>query len=338
MPSGSRSRRPLVAALAALLATVAAIRAFRWRRHRRGPAAVQDLRRLVLDPNPSGAGLVVAVNMGAGSAARVAARLRERLPDAEILELEDATALPDALELAAGREAVTGLGVAGGDGSINTTAAIAAARGLPVAAIPGGTLNHLTRDLGLLSVDDTVDALAAGSAVEVDLPTIDGRPFLNTASFGSYAELVDAREELEDRIGKWPALLVAAWRVLRHGSPITVEVDGVRRSLWMIFIGNCRYEPDGFAPSRRVRLDDGQLDIRLIDAGHPWCRTRLVLGLLSGRLGRSPVYEQWTATSVLVRSTDGPLRLACDGETFDGSPEIEIRKDGARVALYAATG
>jgi undecaprenyl-diphosphatase len=226
--------------------------------------------------------------------------------------------------------------VVGGDGSINTTAAIAADLGMPVVAVPGGTLNHLSQDLGLSSVEDTVAAVAAGTAVEVDLPSIDGRPFLNTASFGSYAELVDAREALEDRIGKWPALAVAGWRVLRHGTPIEVELDGRPRSLWMIFIGNCRYEPDGFAPSRRTRLDDGQLDIRLIDASHPFCRTRLVTGLITGRLGHSPVYRQWTATQLMVRSHDGPLRLACDGETFDGSADVEVVKTGRRIALYSA--
>src|SRR3546814_15310713 len=99
----------------------------------------------------------------------------------------------------------------------------------------------------------------------------------------------------------------------------------------MIFIGNCRYEPDGFAPSRRLRLDDGQLDIRVIDAGHPWCRTRLVAGLITGRLGRSPVYDQWTATSLTLRSVDGSLRLACDGETFAGDQDVEVVKTGRRI-------
>jgi undecaprenyl-diphosphatase len=106
-------------------------------------------------------------------------------------------------------------------------------------------------------------------------------------------------------------------------------------SLWMIFIGNCRYLPDGFAPSRRVRLDDGLLDLRLIDAGHPWCRTRLIAGLVTGRLGRSPVYRQWAASSMTVESADGPLRLAVDGETFDGGQHVEVRKAGERIVLYS---
>ena len=38
----------------------------------------------------------------------------------------------------------------------------------------------------------------------------------------------------------------------------------------MIFIGNCRYEPDGLAPSRRERLDDGLLECAWSTARRLW--------------------------------------------------------------------
>ena len=323
-------------AVAAAIAGVAGVRLFAWRRHRRGPAEVREARQLDLPPNPTGAGIVIAVNPGAGSSSEeMADELRRLLPEAEVVALDDPAALEGVLEEAARRPGIRALGAAGGDGTMSWAASIAVEHGLPLVAVPGGTLNHLARDLGLAEATDTAAAVASGQAVEVDLPRIDGRPFLNTASFGSYAELVDAREALEDRVGKWPAMAVAAARVLRRSAPFEVELDGETHLLWMIFIGNCRYKPDGFAPSRRARLDDGQLDVRMIDAGHPWCRTRLVLGLLTGRLGRSPVYRQWTATSLQVRSTNGPLRLAADGETFDGGEAVEVAKTGDRLAIYS---
>jgi diacylglycerol kinase family enzyme len=320
------------------LAGVVAVRAFSWRRHRRGPAEVRERRQLDLPANPTGVGVVLAVNPNAGSAdGALANELRELLPEAEVIELDDPGDLGDVLEKAASREGTVAIGAAGGDGTANFAAGIAVAHSLPLVVIPGGTLNHLARDLGLTTVAEAAEAVAAGTAVEMDVARIGGEPFLNTASFGSYADLVDLREELEDRIGKWPAMLVAAVRVLRRGEPVEVELDGERQRLWMIFIGNCRYRPDGFAPSRRPRLDDGQLDVRWIDAGHPWSRTRLVAGLVSGRLGESPVYRQWVTTSLTVRSLDGPLRLARDGETFDGDEVIAVAKTGERVALYGVT-
>ncbi len=200
--------------------------------------------------------------------------------------------------------------------------------------VPAGTLNHLARDLGLTGVDDAVDAFRQGHTVAVDLGRIDGHPFLNTASFGGYSALVDARERLEGRIGKWPALVVALLRILPRGSPVHVELDGRRRSLWMIFVGNCRYHPSGFAPTWRERLDDGQLDVRLVDASEPWSRVRLLLAVVTGRLGRARVYEAFSTRRLRVRSLEGPMRLARDGETFDGSAEFTIEKEDHPLAVF----
>jgi undecaprenyl-diphosphatase len=290
-----------------------------------------------LDPAPGGAGLGLVVNPGAGTdhlgTDDPAGVLQAALPEAEIVVLDDPARLPDELERLAG-SGVRALGVAGGDGSINTAAGVALRHRLPLVVVPAGTLNHLARDLGVESVDDAIAAVQAGTAVEIDVARIDGRPFLNTASFGSYVEIVDAREELQERIGKWPALAVAVTRVLRRGRPVEVEIDGRTFRLWAVFVGNCHYLPDGMAPTWRERLDDGQLDVRVADAGHPFSRTRLVLAVLTGRLHRSPVFRTWRTTNMEVRSTNGALRLARDGETFDGSDRFDIAKNGDRLLVY----
>jgi diacylglycerol kinase family enzyme len=289
-------------------------------------------------PGDDGKGVGIVVNPLAGSGAigggpSPVEALRAGLPRAEVVEMTEDDDLVAVLErlVADGCRAI---GAAGGDGSINAAAAVAIAHHLPLVVVPAGTLNHLARDLGVETVDDAVDAVRAGHAAEIDVAWIAGEPFLNTASFGSYVELVDAREELEARIGKWPALAVAVVRVLRHGSPVAVELDRRPRTLWLAFIGNCRYLPDGMAPTWRERLDDGQLDVRVVDAAHPFCRTRLVLALLTGTLRRSRVFETWRTTTLTVASADGPLRLARDGETFDGADKFEIAKNGVRLAVF----
>ena len=312
---------------------------FVWPVAAKAPAEVHAHRSYAdLVPGEEGEGVGIVVNPRAGSGAigggpSPAEALRAGLPRAEVVEMTERDDLVTVLERLVG-DGCRAIGVAGGDGSINAAAAVAVAHRLPLVVVPAGTLNHLARDLGVETVDDAVDAVRAGQAAEIDVGWIAGEPFLNTASFGSYVELVDAREELEGRIGKWPALAVAVVRVLRHGSPVAVELDGRPRTLWLAFIGNCRYLPDGMAPTWRERLDDGQLDVRVVDAAHPFCRTRLVLALLTGTLRRSRVFETWRTTTLTVASADGPVRLARDGETFDGADSFEIAKDGVRVAVF----
>ncbi|MDQ1713079.1 MAG: hypothetical protein QOE45_2529 [Frankiaceae bacterium] len=270
-------------------------------------------------PAPGGRGVTIAVNAAAGpgdtAADDVVAELRSALPEAEVVPLDDPEHLAKTLEAAA-PDAVA-IGVHGGDGSVNAAAAVAYDARKPLVVVPGGTLNHLARDLGVEGVADAAAAVENGWTLDMDVAEIDGRPFLNTASFGSYADLVDARERLENRIGKWPALLVALVTVLRRDEPVEAEVDGVRRRIWAIFVGNGEYRPAGFAPAYRPRLDDGLLDVRV---------------LYGGRL--LPRYVRWTAREVRVR-VDGPVRLARDGETFDGSREFTIRKRPRRLRVYA---
>jgi len=102
----------------------------------------------------------------------------------------------------------------------------------------------------------------------------------------------------------------------------------------LVFVGNCAYEPEGMAPTWRERLDDGLLDVRVADAGHPFSRTRLVLAALTGRLHRSPVFRTWRTTNLTVRSANGQLRLARDGETFAGTDRFDIAKNGERLVVY----
>jgi undecaprenyl-diphosphatase len=289
-----------------------------------------------VEPSTHGRGLFVAVNASSGSEdGSVADRLRDLLPEAEVQEVEivDGTELRKALDAAA--ENAVALGIAGGDGSINTAAQVAIDYEKPLAVFPSGTLNHLTRSIGLETVEQAVTAIQEGHAVGIDVATIDGHVFLNTASLGSYVELVDAREKLEGKIGKWAALLVSLLRVLRTSEPIEIEIDGRRAMVWMTFIGNCRYQPSGFAPTWRERLDDESLDFRYIDGSSPWARTRLVVAILTGRLGRSKVYRQTVVKELRIRSLQGPLRLARDGETFEGTDDIIVRKLPQRVAVYA---
>jgi len=285
-------------------------------------------------PSPKGDGLSIVVNPAAGSSggADPMAQLREALPEAQIVTASEGDDFEGLLDKAA--SSAFALGVWGGDGSVNSAASVAMKHDRALLVLPGGTLNHLARDLGIRSVEDSVAAIQKGRVVAMDIGLVDGKPFLNTASFGSYPEMVEMRERLETKIGKWPAMCVAVVRVLRRSGPVSVVMNGRHRRLWMIFVGNCRYFPMGFAPNFRERLDDGQLDVRLIDADKSWARTRLVLAVLTGTLDRSRVWEEFLCETLDVESEQGALKLARDGEGFDGPSRFKISKSKNTLPVY----
>lgn len=275
-------------------------------------------------PSPDGTGVRIVVNPSSGRALRPAPtdELREGLPGADIHELDP----DDDLAALLCDDELVAIGAAGGDGTLAAVASIAADRAVPFVAVPAGTLNHLARDLGLDEVSDAIAAVRAGTAVHMDLGVAGDRAFVNTLTLGGYAQVVDARERLESRIGKWPALLVALVRELPKMEPLRLEVDERPMRVWLAWIGNCRYHPDGFGPRWREELDDGLLDVRLVNGAARFSRTRFVVAALSGRLASCPVYEERTAASLSIRSLAGPLRLAADGETYDGPAELLVTK------------
>jgi diacylglycerol kinase family enzyme len=269
------------------------------------------------------------INQGAGGG-DVSRLLDLELPAAEVVEGGDD--LGKTLREAADRATV--LGVCGGDGTINAGAEVAVERNLPLLVIPGGTLNHFARAIGLETARDAIEAYRSGGVVRVDVACGGDRLFLNTASFGAYTELVDLRERLEGRLGKWPALAVAAVRVLRATEPTEVIMEGRRLRVWFAFLGNCRYGSYGVAPTWRRHLADGVIDVRLIGAKRHISKSRAVAALLLGHLRLMPDYKSWRTERLLVEGTKGTLRFASDGEirTVDGP--IEITKRRAALAVF----
>lgn len=254
------------------------------------------------------------------------------VPAATVTELAEGDDLIELLREAA-RSPL--MGVAGGDGSINAAAGVALEADRPLAVFPGGTLNHFARDASIDDVEAAAAAIRAGSLIRVDVGRIDGQPFLNTASIGSYPELVDERERLEGRIGKWPAMAVAMAKVTRRIEPMRLVINGTERRVWLIFIGNCVYDPPGLAPWSRQHLDDGLFDVRYVDASAARSRSRVILALLTGQLGRTRAYRREVVDRLTIESREGALRLARDGETFDGGTTIVIEKDPVGLDVFA---
>lgn len=271
-----------------------------------------------LEPNPDGAGLVVVLNpaSGDGTGARIADELRERLPAAEIVELDDDSDIDEIAADVADRAEF--LGVAGGDGTVATLARHAIAADKPLAVFPAGTFNHFAKDIGAQSVDATVDSIRTGRVARVDVVWLnDDKLLLNTASIGAYPEFVRARTRYQRRrIARPTATMHAILRVLRNSSPVNVRIEGRPVTVSFFFLGNSVYGAPSFLPGRRSRLDDGVLDLRYLEDGHRNATTRLLLSWLSGRIRTSKVYRELQAPVVTVEA-DEPFRVAHDGELGD---------------------
>lgn len=293
---------------------------------------------LRLDPRPTGKGVVAVVNPNAnsGAGAEVADRLRSALPDIEIVETTANDDIDAVMAEVAARAEV--IGVAGGDGTVASAAVAAIAADIPLAVFPAGTFNHFAKEAGVFPLHLAIAAVREGTAGRVDAAYLNDGLFLNTASVGPYADFVAIRERLEHRIGKPMAAVLAGLITLRSHSNVRVRVDDTTSTISLLFLGNGRYQPQGFAPSFRDHLDDGVVDLRMLDAGGPIGRLAVLGAFLTGGLARNKRYHELSAANLSIEVLGGPTRVARDGELGEFTDRLDIRVDRRALTIFRHAG
>ena len=237
----------------------------------------------------------------------------------------------DLLQLA--EQAVAGgadvVGMAGGDGSQALVASVASAHDVGFVCVPAGTRNHLAMDLGL-DRDDVVGALDAfGEAVErrVDLGLIGDRVFVNNATLGLYAKIVQSPAYRGDKIGT--ALELLPQMLGPDATPFDLNYtgpDGTRYpSAHLIMVSNSRYElgrAEGFGSRRRI--DSGALGIVAARFQSSRDAARSAQLQASGRTRRPEGWLEWSDTSFEVQSGQ-PVEVGVDGEALLLDPPLRFR-------------
>jgi diacylglycerol kinase family enzyme len=204
------------------------------------------------------------------------------------------------------------LGVAGGDGTQALVAGIAAEHGLPFLVISAGTRNHFAMDLGLdrERPDKSLAALTDGVELCLDLGEINGRTFVNNASFGAYAEVVQNPAYRDDKRGTTlrmlPELLAG-----HRDSRLSVRIDDLPAidGPQAVLISNNPYDVGDLAGlGRRARIDSGALGVIVVTVDSAAQAVQLIRGR------RAKGVRRFRAHRVVVDAAAGEIPVGIDGE------------------------
>jgi len=271
--------------------------------------------------------LLINPKSGGGKAERfdLPGEARKRGIRAVVLERGD-----DLLELAeqALSDGADVIGMAGGDGSQALVATVAMRHNVPHVCIPAGTRNHFALDLGL-DRDDVIGALDAftdGVERRIDLARVNDHVFVNNASLGVYAEVVQSDAYRDAKVETWTKMLP---ELLGPGAPpIDLEFDGPDGTELsdapLVLVSNNPYQLTSLAGAgTRARLDTGRLGLVAARITGASDIAEFVMFETVGQAQRFHGLLEWSEVRFEVRSSS-PVAVGLDGEALMLEPPLQF--------------
>jgi diacylglycerol kinase (ATP) len=237
----------------------------------------------------------------------------------ELFESPSETAALERVDaaVAAGYDAVVG---AGGDGTVRSIAFRLLDRPTALGILPLGSAMNIGRALGIpRDLDEAAAIIATAAPRPIDVATARDKPFLEVASIGATAEILEQAHHVDK--GHFHAILTMVWNGLRQ-RPVRVEltVDGERfraRPL-ALAVANGPYSGLGLTLAPDARIDDGLLTVVLYSGVTPLGLARHLISVIGGRQPKSRL-RSYAGREVSVSSAS-PLTIRVDSEDGGATP------------------
>lgn len=230
--------------------------------------------------------------------------------------------------------AYDGLVAAGGDGTVfevlNGLYQHPKAERIPLGLLPIGTGNAFARELNLKAdaLMDAIELIHRGHTRKMDVGLVEstGRSFyfVNIVAMGFAVDAGLVAKKMKF-LGKAAYTLATLWKVLKLKSyPLELEIDGDSFTSDNIFVtfSNSRYTGTHFLMAPEAKIDDGQLDVTILESLPRIRLLKLFPTIYDGRHIEYPEVKTYKASHIIIRSPQGML-LGPDGE-FCGHTPAEI--------------
>jgi YegS/Rv2252/BmrU family lipid kinase len=217
----------------------------------------------------------------------------------------------------------------GGDGTINEVARALAFGDVPLAIVPAGSGNGLASELGIDPRPERAiaDALQAEPR-SIDLGELNGRLFVNLAGIGFDAHVASQFNDLTNRRRGVVTYAGITMRALVGYVParytITTPDERIETCAVLVTIANSAQYGNGARIAPGARLDDGWLDLVVLEEPSRWGTVCRLPRLFNGTVGRVPGYSIRRIQRAAIEC-DRPTVFHVDGETAVGGTELRAR-------------
>lgn len=222
----------------------------------------------------------------------------------------------------------------GGDGTLSSVAQQLVGTRTVFAPLPGGTLNHFTKDLGVdQDLTNAVNRLTNAKVRKVDTALVNGRLFLNNSSIGLYPSSLTERSRVESTLGKWPAAIYASVHAFVRFKLYTVTIARKTYKTPFIFVGNNRYDIESLMA--RDSITGGMLNIHMITTTQRRALLKIALLTIIGKANQAEEFKSFETDDLLIHINKRAVRVSFDGEHAKLSTPVhyEIQQKSLRVLM-----
>jgi len=276
---------------------------------------------------------------GRGRGRAMAERLEDGLKRRGVgVEVVYTAARGDA-EVAAAAPGADAILSVGGDGTANECLNGMAGTSAVFGVVSAGTANVVARQIRVgRDLEAYADLVQQERSIPLDVGLWNGRRFIMGAGAGLDAAIVTAvQSKRQGPSSLWHWVLPTITTILNYPSPkIRVVVDGQVLSELADYaiVGNCIYSAGIFPATPRARIDDGLLDVVVVEGVSAWRMARLALGVWRPGFLEWPFirYAQGKNIEFIPNEEGSAIPLQVDGDMAGAAPvSFGIVPHGVRI-------
>ena len=233
----------------------------------------------------------------------------------------------------------------GGDGTISGVSAGLA--GLPnqFGMIASGTFNYFARSLNLPeTVEEAIDVIARGKIRPTGIAMINDKVFLNNASIGAYAAILQTREGIYKRWGR--SRVAAYWSVvkalatLRAPLKLTVTYDGksFNHRTPIVFAISNAFQLNQMGLSGEDCIANGGMVLLIAPDTNRWGLFKHAAALAFGVAKRQTDYQMHCSSEFTLEMSHKSRAVARDGELarMNGPFKLSMRPNALNLIVPEA--
>jgi lipid kinase YegS len=211
----------------------------------------------------------------------------------------------------------------GGDGTVNEVLNGLDGYDVPLGIVPFGTANDFARQVGIpLDPEHALDVILGCKPTRIDTAELNGRRFLNVSTGGVGAEATaETPDEAKAQLG-FVAYAITGVRKLAELEPRRARFTAPGLSLdaeFLLFaVGNARATGAGTLITPEARLDDGLLDLCIVESMPRAEFARLLFRIKAGEHLSHPGVRYVQVPEVRIES-DTTISVNVDGEPADAA-------------------